>query len=105
MLHFCLFVVVITDLYIGETKRSMKRRMTENRYTVKMMDVQNGTAVHVQRHQHSINWESARVRATAKGYWDRRTLEAIQTRKEPHSMNLDCGLHLSPVWNPIIDPT
>ena len=68
--------------YIGETKRSMKRRMTEHRYAVKKMDVQNGIAVHVQRHQHSINWESAIVRATEKGR-DRRTLEAKQTRKEP----------------------
>ena len=47
MLHFCLFVVVIADLYIGETKRSMKRRMTKHRCAVKKMDVQNGTAVHV----------------------------------------------------------
>ena len=68
MLHFCLFVVVIADLYIDKTKRSMKRRMTEHRYAVKKMDVQNGIAVHVQRHQHSINRESARVCATAKGY-------------------------------------
>ena len=83
--------------YIGEMERSMKQKMTKHRYAVKKMDVQNGIAVHVQRHQHSINWESARVCATAKGYWDRRTLEAIQTRKEPQSMKLDCGLHLSPV--------
>ena len=26
-------------------------------------------------------------------------------RKEPHSMNLDCGLHQSLVWNPFLDPT
>ena len=30
-------------------------RMTEHRYAIKKMDVQNGIAIHVQRHQHSIN--------------------------------------------------
>ena len=29
--------------------------------------------------------------------------EKIQ--KKPHSMNLDCGLHQSPVWNPFLDLT
>ena len=91
--------------YIGETKRSMKKRVAEHRYAVKKEDVQNGIAVHVQRFHHSINWESARVCASASGYWYRRTLEAIQIRKEPHTMNLDCGLQLSSVWNPVLDPT
>ncbi len=45
------------------------------------------------------------VRATATGYWNRRTMEAIYIKKKRQSMNLDCGLHLSPVWNPLIDPT
>ena len=52
--------------YIGETKRSMKQRVTEHRYAVKKMGVQNGIAAHVQRHQPSINAESARVCPTAK---------------------------------------
>ena len=37
-------------------------------------------AVHVHQLQHSIDWESARVWMTARGYWNRRTLEAIQIR-------------------------
>ena len=34
-----------------------------------------------------------------------RTLEAIQIRRTARPMNLDRGLHLSPVWNPLIDQT
>ena len=57
------------------------------------------------KYQHSIDWDSARVQATARGYWSRRTLEAIQIHRTPHPMNLDCGLHLSPVWNLLMDLT
>jgi len=30
-------------------------------------------------------------------------MEAIQIRTKPHNMNLNCGLHLSPAWYPIIN--
>ena len=56
--------------YIGETKRSLKTRMAEHKYAVRRGDERNGIAVHVHQLQHSIDWESARVRMTARGYWD-----------------------------------
>ena len=34
---------------------------------------------------------------------NRRTLEAIQTRSEHHTMNLDCSLHISPVWSTLLN--
>ena len=63
--------------YIGEMKRSLKTRMTEHKYAVCRGDERNRIAVHVHQHQHGIDGESARVRMTARGYWNRRTLEAI----------------------------
>ena len=83
--------------YIGETRSSMKKRMTEHKYAVKTRNLKNGIAVHAQKSQHSIDWEGAKVQATATGYWNRRSMEAIHIRKKGKSMNLDCGLHLSPV--------
>ena len=68
-------------------------------------DPKNGIAVHTQKFQHSIDWEGVKVQATATGHWNRRTMEAIHIRKKGNSMNLDRGLHLSPVCNPLIDPT
>ena len=76
----------------------------EHKYAVCRGDEWNGIAVHVHQLQHSIDWESARVRMTARGYWNR-TLEAIQIGSEHHTMNLDCGLHISSVWNPLLDAT
>ena len=90
---------------IGETRRTVKKRITEHKYAVKIGDPKNGIAVHAQKSQHSLDWEGAKVQATATGYWNRRTMEAIHIRKKGKALNLDCGLHLSPVWNPLIDPT
>ena len=36
-------------MYIGETKRPMKKGVAEHRYAVKTGDPKNGIAVHVQR--------------------------------------------------------
>lgn len=45
-------------MYFGETKRTMKKRMTA---AVKTGDPKNGIAMHVQKVQHSIDWQAARV--------------------------------------------
>lgn len=66
------------EVYIGETKWTIKKRLTEHRYAVKKGDELNGIAAQVHKYQHAIDWNSARVSATARRYWSRRTLEAIQ---------------------------
>ena len=66
--------------YIGETKRMMKKRLTEHKYAVHRGDEKNGIAVHANKFNHSIHWESAGVLSTARGYRNRGTLEAIQIR-------------------------
>ena len=96
---------ILSLKYTGETRRNLKTRMTEHKGAVHRGDERNGIAVHVHQLQHGIDWESARVWMTARGYWNKRTLEAIQIRREHHTMNLDCGFHISPVWNPLLDAT
>ena len=51
----------------------------------------------------SMDWEEARVHGIAHGFWKRRALDALELRKETHTMNLDCGLHLSQAWYPILN--
>ena len=82
----------------------MKKRMTEHKYDVKTQDPKKGIAVHVQKTQHSIDWGAARVQPIAIRYWNRRTKEAIHIRRRQPT-NLDCGLHLSSVWNPLLGAT
>ena len=61
----------------------MEKRMIEHKYAsaVKTGDPKTGIAVHVQKMQHSIHWGAARVQATAIGYWNRKTMEAIHIRR------------------------
>ena len=97
-------VICIPDqVYIGETKRNLKTRLTEHRQAVRRGDDRNGIAVHVQKFDHHIDWESAQVEQVIPDYWKRRTAEAILIRKRSSTMNLDCGLQLPTVWNPFLD--
>ena len=75
------------EVYVGETKRTLKVRLSEHRQAVKRGDPKNGIAVHVQKTNQCINWEGATVQRRAEGFWLRRTVEAIQIRKATPNMN------------------
>ena len=62
----------------------------------------NGIVVHVANTNHGIDWTNAMVVKTLPGYWERRTTELILIKKSQEPMNLDTGLLLPSVWNPII---
>ena len=90
--------------YIGETKRTLKVRLGEHKQVVKRGAPKNGIAVHAHESNHMIDWDGARVkRSGMTGYWQRRTTEAIHIKSE-ETMNLDGGLQLSTVWNPVLNP-
>ncbi len=77
------------QVYIGETKRNLKIRLAEHRQAVRRGDDKNGIAVHVQKCNHSIDWEGARVEQVITNYWKRRTAETILIRQQSPTMNLD----------------
>ena len=83
--------------YIGETKRTLKVRLGEHKQAVKRGNPKNGIAVHAHKTQHGIDWNGM-------DYWKRRIIEAIQIKTSSETMNLDSGLQLSSVWNPILNP-
>ena len=80
-------------VYIGETGRTLQKRVTEHRSAVRRFDKNNGIAVHAWNEDHAVDWEAARIISTAPHYWNRRTLEAIHIQQRSPTMNLDCGLH------------
>ena len=90
------------QLYTGESERTLKVRLAEHRRTVQKSDVNNGIAMHVANTNHSIDWANAKVVKTVPGYWERRTTEAILIKGSQDPMNLDNGLLLPSVWNPIL---
>ena len=47
--------------YIGETGRSLKKRLVEHKSAVKGCDTNNDIVVHAWEHQHRVNWDEASV--------------------------------------------
>ena len=82
----------------------LKVRLGEHKQAVKRGDPENGIAVHVHETQHGIDWDGAQVKKMEDNYWKRRTIEAIQIKTINETMNLDSGLQLPSVWNPILNP-
>ena len=72
------------EVYVGETKRTLKVRLSEYRQAVKRGDPKNGTAVHVQMTNHSINWEGATVQR-AEGFWLRELWKPSRSGKSPRT--------------------
>ena len=89
-------------VYIGETGRTLEKRLSEHKGAVKRHDVKNGIAVHAWNEQHRVDWEAAKVKQVETNYSKRRTAEAIHIHQQWKTSNLDCGRILSPVWHPLL---
>ena len=91
-------------VYIGETGRTLEKRLSEHKGAVKRHDVKNGIAVHAWNEQHRVDWEAAncKVKQVETNYSKRRTVEAIHIHQQQKTSNLDCGRILSPVWHPLL---
>ena len=89
-------------MYIGETGRSLKKRVVEHQRAVRSCDRKNGVAVHAWDESHRVNWKGARVRDTEQDLWKRKVLEAMHIKLQPHTSNLDCGLTMNSVCLPFL---
>ena len=88
---------------IGETGRSLGKRITEHKYAVKMGDQKNGVAVHAWDEGHRVDWEGAKILESEPHYLKRRVLESIWIKKTSRNSNLDCGLVLNQTWLPYFE--
>ena len=91
------------SVYIGETGRTLEKRISEHKTAVKKNDPKNGIAVHSWTNQHQVNWEAATVKQEEGSYWKRRVLEALHIHQQPQTSNLDCGLNINPSWLPLLN--
>ena len=56
-------------VYTGESKGTLKVRLTEHKCAVVGSDVNNGIAVHVSKNEHSVDWGNVRVLRSVRVYW------------------------------------
>ena len=57
--------------YIGETGRTLQKKLMEYKAAVRRGDTNNGIAVHAWDHQHRVDWENSSVMKQEPGYWKR----------------------------------
>ena len=93
------------SVYIGETGRTLEKRLSEHRGAVKRNELKNGIAVHAWKTQHRVDWEAATVKQVEMNHTRRKVIEAIHIKKQKVTSNLDCGRSLSPVWQPLLCPS
>ena len=89
-------------VYIGETGRTLEKRLSEHKAVVKKNDPKNGIAVHAWANQHQVNWEAASAKQEERIYWRRRVLEALHIHQQHWTLNLDCGLNINATWLPLL---
>ena len=92
-------------MYIGETGRTLEKRLNKHKAAVKKDDTKNGIAVRAWANQHQVNWEAASVKQEERSYWRRRVLEALHIHQQHRTSNLDCGLNINTTWLPLLDKT
>ena len=68
--------------YIGETGRNLNTRLTEHKRATRNGDANNHIAVHHQRTNHNIDWDSAQCLTYSTNYFQRLTLKSWYTNLE-----------------------
>ena len=98
----CLAVNATMCMYIGETGRTLEKRLIEHRTAMRKNDQKNGIAVHAWDKGHQMKWQSAKVKEVETNLANRRIMEALDIQQLPHTANPDCGLTIDPVWFPLL---
>ena len=82
-------------LYIGETGRTLKKRVSEQ--AVRKFTMSNGVQpMYIMKTIRLIGKELYKVIGQQEFYWKRRVTDAIMIHQHnQQTMNLDCGLNLS----------
>ena len=88
--------------YVGEAGRNLQKQLSEHKAAVRKGDRNDGI-VYTSRIMTiaRIGKERARVIGQKPHFWKRRMLEALHISRCNNSSNLDCGLTLDSVWDPI----
>ena len=82
-------------VYIGETGRTLRKRLTKHKAAVKKQDHKNCIAVYAWKSGHQVEWKSAKVKEVVPNLSHRRIAEALHIHQTPNTTNLDCRLTVS----------
>ena len=86
-------------VYVGETGRTLKQRMTEHKQTIRNADNNDGLAVHVAKTEHQIRWDEAEVVCREEQWTKHKIKEGLQIKAHAVNLNLDMGAFIDANWN------
>ena len=72
----------------------------ENKTGCETWDPKNGIAVNAHQIQHAVDWDGAKMKTSVSGEENHRS---IHIQLSEGTMNLDNGLQLPTMWNPILN--
>ena len=84
--------------YIGETGRTLSKRIKEHKYAVCSMNMINTIARHSWSMGHRANWEGSAVIGLEEHPVKRKILEHVKIQNKTNNMNLDEGMTIYPIW-------
>ena len=87
-------------MYISVTGRSLEDGIKEHKYAVR--SAQHEKWAHAWTNDHPVDWKAAKVVMLEQHPWRRKVLEAIHIQKAVETSNLDIGLHINPIWTPVL---
>ena len=85
--------------YIGETGRTLEKRISEHKYAIQTGNLNNGLAKHYIETGHLPNWNSSSIIGYEDNIIKRKILESIKIKTSNNNLNLDEGLKISTIWN------
>ena len=77
--------------YIGETGRTLAKRLSEHKRDVKSAKESNACFIHLREEGHVIDWNNAKMLHKSSNVYERKMLESFLIQKTPN-FNL-CGGH------------
>ena len=85
--------------YVGETSRTLKKRIVEHNATVRKENKKNEIAVHVKNTKHYTDWEGTKVISNERQY---RVVEAISIQTQ--TPDNESGLWSQAEWHLALSP-
>ena len=89
--RFCDYKINCNDCafsYVGQTSRTLRKRMYEHEYNVRNLDVRSVLAVHCDELGHSFNFKKPQVLDSEISVLKREFLEMLHIHNTPNNINI-----------------